>query len=161
MQADQARKAAEWLGVNRPPSREYAMAHVARSKVSYTGREFGLHGGRKIPMPPGEDLRKPEGCADWNDRYFFHVAEVLGDEIAAEVDAFRLPPPDFANDLNAVATLEAEIERRGWMDAYTDALWFTWKRDGGLPYFNQFLIRDTAAQRLAAVGAVIEQMEGK
>ena len=72
-------------------------------------------------------------------------------------------PPDFANDLNAIATVEAEIKRRGWEHEYVTALRIpTMNRlYGGFSTADVFrLMHATAAQRLAACVAVIEQMEG-
>ena len=92
---------AEMLGRSTPPSHEYAMAKVAWRYIASTGRTFSIRGFGEVFMPPGETLRQPEGSSDWNDRYALYIAEKLGERIAAEVDAYRLPPRPYSTDLVA------------------------------------------------------------
>jgi hypothetical protein len=89
------------MGESLKPHRDVALVAVGRSKISCTGPTFLLCNGREIPMPNGEKLRAPEGDRDWNSRYYLHVAEVLGDEIAAEVDAYHLLPKRYSSDTAA------------------------------------------------------------
>lgn len=154
---------ARWMGVDLPPTRDYAMARIGSRHTLSTGRVFSLDNGDQLPMLPGEELPKPDGCDYWNDRYFFHVAKHLGDSIAAEVDAYRLPPPAYSTNANAWADVHAEIERR-WLQQI-----YAWKLigevfggearlSGVLEWYR--ISTATPAQRLAAMMRVIEG-EGK
>lgn len=96
------------------PPREYAMARVAAGKVLYTGPVFRLYNGRDIAMPAGDTLRPPTGSSDYNDRYYLYIAERLGDEITAEVNAYRLEPPPYSTDIAAAKLATDAMITRGW-----------------------------------------------
>jgi hypothetical protein len=73
----------------------------------------------------------------------------------------QLGPPKYGSRLDDMRAVEDEIERRGWMAAYECELILVWGRQttGFLERPEWFLIRATAAQRLAAAEKVIENME--
>lgn len=102
------------LGVDRPPSREYAMAKVAWRYVSVTGNEFRLLDGRTVTMPDGTTLPMPAGSTYRNDRYALFLAHFLGDEIAAEVDAYRLDAPAYTTNGTDMLALLSAMRGRGW-----------------------------------------------
>lgn len=106
------------MGISLTPPREYAMAKVGMSLVRMTGTPFVLDDGREIHTPPGDHLRQPEGSADWNDRYGLYIAERLGDELTAAVDAYRLPAEPYSTDIGAAwRVVERMTEGRGWFEA--------------------------------------------
>ena len=101
-------------------------------------------------MTPTEQARR---VAEWCG-YVPYTGPTTAEELA-QCD----PMPDFQNSLDACAEFEAEIKRRGWQNNYVAELTEI--------IGNQFIVGDweiataTAAQRLAACAATIEQMEGK
>ncbi len=103
------------LGIDLKPSREYTMARVAWRYITGTGHEFIVHINdqtRYISVPPGKELRHPEGSDYWNDRYALYVAEQLGDDIAAEVDAYRIDPPPYSSDLTVALQLFRQVTEK-------------------------------------------------
>lgn len=59
--------------------------------------------------------------------------------------------PDFEDSLDACAIAEAEIERRGRMEDYSDAIFRRWLNGEGSHGFTRLLIRLTPTQRCAAM----------
>ena len=104
---------AQAMGDDLIPPRELAMARVAQRRVVSTGPAFVLQDGEMVAMPCGEVLKQPEGSDDWNDRYFLHVAKVLGAKLRAEVDAYRLTPPPYSADLHAAWQVVSFMQCKG------------------------------------------------
>ncbi len=148
------------LGVDIPPHRDVAMVAVGWKHILSTGPTFMLTNGREVPMPNGAELRKPEGTDDWNARYALHVAEVLGDEIKAEVDAYRLPAEPYDCDLNLMIEAERFIADRGLQTAYINALddlrrqlHIPWNPETGLAWWY---LTAPACMRAQAAANVLE-----
>ena len=94
------------------------------------------------------------------------VADFMGYWIAPQGE-IQLHVPDFPNDLNAIANVEAEIKRRGLRGEYLGHLeglvtiQVANDLSNDIVAYGWACATATAAQRLAACVRVIEQMEGK
>lgn len=106
------------MGERLTPGRERAMVEVGWRHISVTGRTFLLDNGESLPMPGGEYLPAPEADDDWepvwNDRYALHVARHLGDAVAAEVDAVRLPAKPYSTNIAASWEVVEKMLADGW-----------------------------------------------
>jgi hypothetical protein len=108
------------FGENLKPSRDLALARVGMKRVSCTGEPFTLHDGRTVSMNPMAlilnctPLKKPEDSTDWNDRYYRRVGEFLGDAVAAEVDAYRLPAKPRSSTGDGMLAVIASMHAKGW-----------------------------------------------
>ena len=91
------------MGISLIPSRDAAKVEVGYKHVTATGRVFSFDNGKKIPCPPGDTLREPEGTTrkNWNDRYFLYMAEQMSPEWDAEIEAVRMKPKPYSTDLRA------------------------------------------------------------
>jgi hypothetical protein len=86
---------------------------VGMRKVRYTGPVFLLDNGREVPMPHRDRLRQPEGSYRWNDRYYLHIAETLGDEIADEVEAYRTECAPYSTEIAAAWQIVQRMHDKG------------------------------------------------
>ena len=73
------------------------------------------------------------------------------------VDAYRLPP--FADSLDTWPPVEALLAERGLLRRYREELESMWRADDMGMDRAEYLIRASAAQRLAAAARVIEEVE--
>lgn len=97
------------MGVSLIPPRDFAICRVVLKMVSCTGNPMSLRDGREFYVPPGDDLRQPEGSTDWNDRYYLNIGEQLGSEIDRAVDAYRLKPRPYSTDISAAWDVVARV----------------------------------------------------
>jgi len=89
------------MGLSLIPHRDFAKTRVAARYVSSTGPVFVLTDETRVTVPPGDGLKQPEGTSDWNDRYFFFIAQYLGGRIDDEVNRYRLDPKPYSTSIAA------------------------------------------------------------
>lgn len=104
--------------------RERAMAIVGAYYTRVTGKRFTLdvHGHEiKMDMPPAEKLAGHLSDVNANSRYFRHAVEELlkfpneiGQLVARDVAACRLPAQPFSTDLVQAFRLVKNLRAKGW-----------------------------------------------
>lgn len=100
------------MGLNLKPSRELALARVGETFIAMTGNPFVLRDGRQVYMI--SPLPDPPDPKDWNSRYYQRVGEFMGDEIAALVDAYRLPPSPYSTSGDGMLAVMEAMRAKGW-----------------------------------------------
>ena len=161
------------MGVNLVPPREAAMAHAAWNHIACTGPVFELRDGRKFHMPPGRELKQPEGCDDWNARYALYIAQQVGGEWEHEIAAVRDKPKPYSTDIAAAWEVFEKIPGLPGYDSVAiehykgryavirqDSVYTYIGGLGGAPEFSTLAEADTAPlaicrAALAAIGMTV------